>query len=457
MSHMQAFSIPISSSPDTHSSNTITTNSITHVIDQQGDGTTPLVARDVLSALDAEQLALLRRSDFGLRQTGTSRFICGCCKEPVHVRVTSVEDSGCVDGRRAAFVHDPRPVPRDCPFGSLGNPSSAGEIDAARFNGRQEGARHKRLKTLLCDMLSADTKIATAECEVLVTGTGVDGRAAWRRPDVLAVTADGRRLAFDMQIASPLLATIDGRERFYAAQGIAWHWIVDANQPERLQLQGFQDLIMPQACRVLGFNEEIATLSKTDNQSQFHLLHLTETIDGRSFKVRSKKIGLDAALNFAGFPQGGPPPHATDLRALGFFKAIYKDDLTCARQIYNLLTAHCAAPDWAQAQQDAIPDGIKILLLLASNRDLKEADAAICAFFCADAPQNDSPALSHWAFLIATAATCDPTLREQIAHLSPSTRALLATALREVAPNPTSARQFRATWSAVLRRLFPRF
>jgi hypothetical protein len=375
----------------------------------------------------------------------------------VHVRVTSVEDSGCVDGRRAVFVHDPRPVPRDCPFGSLGNPSSAGEVDAVRFNGRQEGARHKRLKTLLCDMLSADANITSAECEVLVTGTGIDGRAVWRRPDVLAVTTDGRRLAFDMQIASPLLATIDGRERFYADQGIAWHWIVDANQPERLQLQGFQDLIMPQACRVLGFNEEIATLSKTDNQSQFHLLHLTETIDGRSFKVRSKKIGLDAALNFAGFPQGGPPPHATDLRALGFFRSIYKNDMLRAGQIYNLLTAHCAAPDWAQAQQDGVPDGIKILLLLASNRDLKEVDTDICTFFCAGVPQNGSPARSHWAFVIASAMTQDPSLRAKVPRLPPATRALLTNALRESAQNPTLARQFRATWSAVLRRLFPRF
>ena len=242
---MQAFSIPISSSPDTHSSNTMTTNSITHVIDQQGDDLTPLVARDVLNALDAEQLALLRRSDYSHRQTGTSRFLCGFCKQPVHVRVASAAESGCVGGHRAVFVHDPRPVPRDCPFGSLGNPSSAGEIDAVRFNGRQEGARHKRLKTLLCQMLSADPNIATAECEVLVTGISADGRAVWRRPDVLAVTTDGRRLAFDMQIGSPLLTTIDGRERFYAAQGVAWHWIVDANQCERLHLQGFQDLIMP--------------------------------------------------------------------------------------------------------------------------------------------------------------------------------------------------------------------
>jgi hypothetical protein len=338
----------------------------------------------------------------------------------------------------------------------LGNPSSAGDIDAARFNGRQEGARHKRLKTLLCQMLSADPNIATAECEVLVTGIGADGRATWRRPDVLAVTADGRRLAFDVQIASPLLATIDGRERFYAAQGIAWHWIVDACQPERLHLQGFQDLIMPQACQVLGFNKEIAGLAKTDNQSRFHLLHMIEKNDGLSFKVKSKRIGLSSALSLAGFPIGGPAAHAGDLRALGFFRAIYKDDLSRAGQIYGLLTAHCAAPDWAHAQQDGVPDGIKILLLLASNRDLKEAEAAICTFFCAGVPQNGSPARSHWAFVIASAMTQDPSLRAKVSRLPPATRALLTDALRVSAQNPTLARQFRATWSAVLRRLFPR-
>ena len=183
---------------------------------------------------------------------------------------------------------------------------------------------------------------------------------------------------------------------------------------------------------------------------------MIEKNDGLSFKVKSKRIGLSSALSLAGFPIGGPAPHAGDLRALGFFKAIYKDDLTRAGQIYDLLTAHCAAPNWTHAQQNALPEGIKILLLLSSNRDLKEAEAAICAYFCADAPQNGSPALSHWAFLIATAATRDPTLRANVSRLPPATRALLTDALRESAQNPTLARQFRATWSAVLRRLFPR-
>ena len=214
---------------------------------------------------------------------------------------------------------------------------------------------------------------------------------------------------------------------------------------------------MPQACRVLGFNEEIAALAKTDTQSLFHLLHVIEAKDGRSFKVRSRKIGLGSVLSLAGFPDAGPPAHAGDLRALGFFKAIYEDDLPRAGQIYDLLTAYFSAPDWSQAQQDAVPQGTKILLLLTSDRDLTEADAAICAFFRTDGPQPSSSARSQWAFVIASAATQDPTLRAKVSRLPATTRALLTGALREIAQNPTPARQFRATWSAVLRRLFPRF
>lgn len=213
---------------------------ITHVIDQRDGMGSVVTARDMLSGLDAEGLALLRRSDHRQRQNGSPLFLCAFCNDPVHVRVRSVAASGRVDGSRASFVHDPRPVPRDCPFASTGNTSSPDALDAIRFNGRQEGVRHRLLKTRLCEMLCSDPRIASAECEVLVTGIGPDGRTTWRRPDVLTVTTDGRHLAFDLQIAAPLLTTIDGRERFYASQGIAWHWIVDADQPRRLTLQGFE-------------------------------------------------------------------------------------------------------------------------------------------------------------------------------------------------------------------------
>jgi site-specific DNA recombinase len=62
---------------------------------------------------------------------------------------------------------------------------------------------------------------------------------------------DGRQLAFDLQIAPPLLTTIQAGEGFYRRAHIAWHWIVDAGQPMRLWRQGFQDVVLPQVLHAL--------------------------------------------------------------------------------------------------------------------------------------------------------------------------------------------------------------
>ena len=165
---------------------------ISYIIEANGRSSAPVAAKDFLGGLDAEALALLRRTDHQGRRDGSPRFYCGFCKDPVHIRVMSVAESGTMGGRRASFVHDPRTSPRDCPFGTFADQTSPAQIDGARFQGRQEGARHKFLKTLLCDMLAADPTIATADCEVLVTGFAQDGTATWRRPDVLAVMTEGR-------------------------------------------------------------------------------------------------------------------------------------------------------------------------------------------------------------------------------------------------------------------------
>ncbi|WP_375554213.1 hypothetical protein [Roseovarius mucosus] len=449
---------------DFHSPDILTPNTITHVIDRR-DGTSSVVtARDMLSGLDAEGLALLRRSDHRHRQDGSPQFLCAFCGDPVHVRVRSVASSGHVDGRRAGFVHDPRPVPRDCPFASTSKASSPDAIDAIRFNGRQEGARHKQLKTRLCEMLLADKRIKFAECEVLVTGIGADGRATWRRPDVLTVTTDGRRLAFDVQIAAPLLTTIDGRERFYAAQGIAWHWIVDADQPRLLTLQGFQDLILPQASRVLGFNEQITTQAQQDNQSRFHLLHVQEDNDHRHFRVTTRLIGLEMALGLAGFPAGGPPPVATDLRALALRRDLRSGNDIRAARIFDLLAASCGTPDWTAARCDHVPEAITTLATLITGRKADASrfpDEAVSAivnnFLRPDlSGQNSNLVNRSWAFAIAQIEDADPQVRQRIDQPRTKTRALLDAALSESAADPALSQRLHCTWSPLLQRLFPR-
>lgn len=430
---------------------------ISYIIEANGRSSAPVAAKDLLGGLDAEGLALLRRTDHQWRRDGSPRFRCGFCEDPVHIRVMSVAESGTMGGRRASFVHDPRTSPRDCPFGNFADQTSPAQIDGARFQGRQEGARHRVLKTLLCDMLAADPNIATAYREILVTGLAPDGTATWRRPDVLAVTTAGQSIAFDVQIASPLLATIDGRERFYAAQDIAWHWIVDTDQPERLRLQGFQDLILPQACRVLGFNEQIALTAQYDKQSRFHLLHVKENIDHRIFNVRTEETGLEDVLRLAGHPSGGPARYATDLRALGFFRALYRDEKDRAGHIFDLIAVGCGAPDWETAQQDHLPEALAVILSLVGERQEAVLEAKLGRMLSADQPEHHFSTSPHsWAFLLQRIAAKDSGVRARIGICSAENRTLLNQALHAIVADPIRSQTLWAKWSPLLHRLFPR-
>lgn len=430
---------------------------ISYIIEANGRSSAPVAAKDFLGGLDAEGLALLRRTDHQRRRDGTPRFHCGFCKDPVHIRVISVAEGGAMGGRRASFAHDPRASSRDCPFGTFADQTSPARIDGERFKGRQEGARHRFLKTLLCDMLAADPNIATADCEVLVTGLAQDGTASWRRPDVLAVTTGGQRIAFDVQIASPLLATIDGRERFYAAQGIAWHWIVDMDQPERLKLQGFQDLILPQACRVLGFNEQIALTAEYDKQSRFHLLHVKENIDLRIFNVRTKEIGLEDVLRLAGHPSGGPARYATDLRAVGFFRALYRGERDRAGQVFDLIAVGCGAPDSEIAQQDHLPEALATVLSLIGERREQTLEDKLSRMLATDQPDQSSGASPRdWAFLLQRIAAKDSGVRTRIETCSAENRTLLNQALHAIIADPIRSQKLWAKWTPLLRRLFPR-
>lgn len=427
---------------------------IARIIDAARTEQPVIDARAFLSNLDASGLALLRRADHRLRQSGQPRFRCGICTDPVHIRVTSVVESGTTGGRRAYFVHDPRTTPRDCPFGAGSEHTSPGMIDGMRFRGRQEGARHRHLKVLLRDMLLADPKVMTADCEVLVTGVAPDSHSTWRRPDVLAITTDGRRLAFDVQLASPLIATIDARERFYAAQNIAWHWIVDADRPDRLQLQGFQDLVLPQGGRVLGIDAEIAANAIRAGCSQLQLLRVIETADLRGFRVRSRAISLERVLAFAGFPEGGPRSFAPDWRAVSLFTALNDGEMTLAGRIFDLISANCGVPGWDVAQRDGLPQVIKALIALWVCRDADAMDIALMRYLGHDQDAESNP--RDWLFLIIRLARADTRIRNRLLHCRRDLRAALGAAIRKTADNPGPSDRLWSRWHPLLGRLFPR-
>ena len=430
---------------------------ITHIIDTHRADSAIIDVKGFLGGLDAHGLTCIRQTDTQLRKGLAPRFHCGFCNDPVHIRVLSVDKGGCADGRRASFVHDPRDGRRDCPFGRFSDRSSPAMIDGARFRARQEGARHKFLKTALCNMLRADPNIATVDCEVLVTGTTVDGRMKWRRPDVLAVTNDGRQFAFDVQLAPPLLATITGREDFYRAMGIAWHWVVDTDQPRLLQRQGFQDMILPQGSRVLAFNESVHSRTKEDCQSRFNLLHITERADYPYFEIASKIIGLETAMMLAGYPAGGPPLVATDLRARSLYAALRDHNMARAAQIFDLIAATLGAPSWDTAVRDGVPGCIRALFILIVGRKKAEVEATLTDLLHPDQLDKvPNTPQRHWARLISQVADLDPRVRARVAAFAPETRLLFDAAGAEITADPASFDEAWVTWMPLLRRLFPR-
>ena len=440
-----------------------TKTGITHIIDKTGPDA-PIAAGPFLAGLDATGLATLRRTDHRLRRVGQSRFLCACCNDPVHIRVTSVAFSGHSGGRRASFVHDPRLTPRDCSFASAETYSSPDAIDGRRFAGQAEGERHLYLKNRLCEMLRADPTIASAKVEVLVTGKSPDGTSTWRRPDVLAVTIDGRRMAFDVQITSPLMHTIEGREAFYAANQIAWLWVVDAANPEQLRRQGMQDLILPQAGRVLGYGDEVADLAQIDGQSRFHLLHVMETYDRRHFSVSSKEIGLQAAFTLAGFPSGDAPVISRDLRTMACFAALQRGEDRQIYQAFDFLAAGCGAPPWSTANADHVQELIATLASLIMGRNIGAPTFAdhdvpgIVEHFLRPDSKHAAPNARRclWAPVLAKAETFSPEIAKHIDLPGTRTRSLLNAALAEAARNPDTFQQRAARWMPLLHRLFPR-
>jgi hypothetical protein len=414
-------------------------------------------AAEVLDALDATELALLRRAGHIARHSGAPLFHCRVCSEPVHIRVRGVAASGETGGRRAIFVHDPRLGARFCPCGSLSDGSSAAAIDARRFNGKQEGQRHAVLKFLLQAALQCDPSFAEVGTEQIIRNTLGD----WRKPDVAARTQFGP-LGFDVQLAAPLLTSILGREQFYANAEVGHCWIVDAADPGRLLLQGFQDVVLPQGTCVFGFDERAAAITAQTGELTLHLMSLTEDAERGSFSITSELIGRDLILDLAGLRHPSAAPIARDLRASALFTALKDDDARSLQASFEALAERCSTSSFGQAQDDALFSVIAVLATCVMGR---KADASRFADTAVNAVINHHlrrkqtglrPNFQQraWAPVIARAAF-HPAVRRWIDKHGTQTRVLLDASLAECAKDPEGSHALIANWAPLLDRLFP--
>ena len=422
-----------------------------------GQGGAIRAAAEVLDPLDAKELTLLRRAEFAARRDGMALFNCAVCGSPVHSRVRGVLEYGRCGGRRAYFVHDPRGGARFCPSGNLSDGTSAAMIDAQRFGGRQEGRRHAALKFDLMDALQRDPMFSDVGVEQIVR----DNAGNWRRPDVRANTAYGQ-IGFDIQLVPPLLDSIVGRESLYASAGVGHLWVVDASNPDCLNLQGFQDVVLPQGGIVLGFDERAAALTADHGELTMHLMSVSEDTDRRRFIVGSELIGRDLILQLAGLRLPSSLPIAADLRAAALFSALRGGDLRSVKASFATIAAGCGMLNVEEAADDGVFGVIAVLATLVMGRKADcsgfpetAVNAIVNNFLRAEqAGMRPNHVYRAWAPVLARAAF-HPQVRFWIDKRDTKTRALLDTALTESAVELEFTRQLIHDWLPVLDRLFP--
>ncbi|MBC7737872.1 MAG: hypothetical protein H7245_11795, partial [Candidatus Saccharibacteria bacterium] len=414
-------------------------------------------AAEILDPLNAAGLVQLRHAEFEARRNGRPLFHCAHCQGPVHSKVHGVHATGTTGGRRAFFVHDPRPAARFCPAGSMSDGNSPAMIDALRFNGRQEGKRHAMLKTALMAALQQDPLFEDVAVEQIVR----DGNGAWRRPDVMATTPWGK-IGFDVQLVPPLLESIIGRQRFYAGAGIGHLWVVDAANPDGLIQQGFLDVVMPQGGLVIGFDETAACLSQKSGTLILHLVSLTEDADRHQFSAASEPIGRNIILDFSGLRSALASPMARDLAAAAFFTTLRAGDHRDRAAILVALAAGCGIPDITSAEADGIFGLTAALATLVTGRKANAsgfADNAVNALvnhFLRSEQAGMRPNHVHraWAPVLARAAY-HPAVTPWIDKPGTKTRPLLDAALGEVALSPALGQRLIRDWLPLLDRLFP--
>ena len=424
---------------------------------RSGSGGAVRTADAVLDPLDAAGLVRLRHAEFEARRNGGPLFHCALCQGPVHSRVKGVLAAGVTGGRRAFFVHDPRPAARYCPAGTLSDGNSPAMIDALRFNGRQEGKRHAMLKTALMTALQQDPLFEDVAVEQIVR----DGNGGWRKPDVLATTPWGK-IGFDVQLVPPLLDCILGRQRFYAGAGIGHLWVVDGANPDGLIQQGFLDVVMAQGGVVMGFDEAAASLSHNSGTLILHLVSLTEDADQHQFTAASEPIGRHIVLDFAGLRSTTAMPMARDLRAASFFTALRTGDTKGRAAILSTLSSGCGNPDTAAAEADGIFGVVATLATLVTGRKADAsgfADSAVNAvvnhFLRSEQPgMRPNDVHRAWAPVLARAAF-HPAVMPRIDKPGTRTRPLLDAALGEVSLAPVLSQRLIRDWLPLLDRLFP--
>jgi hypothetical protein len=418
--------------------------SLTHVKDAGGQ---LHAAADVLDPLDAAGLAFLRDRTQRDRAAGLRTFHCPDCDTAVSVVVHSYSHTGIAGGGRAFFRHCGGAAARAC-VAATDIARAPGAVDAARFNGIQEGPRHHAHKNLFAAMLEADPRF-----NEVVVERGVRHNGVCYRPDVQA-RFGGTRIAFEIQHASPLKKTVHARIGFYAAAGYLLIWLVDGNAPDQmLFLQGFQDLTLLQGGDILALDNAGLAMATRQGRAQATLTTLNQTND----RLDLTREPIDLAAGIARFAKSGCedlPLISTNLLSRQMFTALRSRKLSDIRAaVETLCHQECLPRTGSDAVTCGLPTVIAVLGTLftgyrSNEFGFGERDpAAVLDRFLS------IRRYAVWSPLLARTAGVSPRAADLLARDGIADK--LARALDAVAGDPPVSDPI-ALWTPVIASLFPR-
>jgi hypothetical protein len=420
--------------------------SLDAVIDHRGARAALRESSDVLDALSAEGVAGLRDTVGLSRLRGDEAFTCPDCGGALYLSAYGMRASQRTGGTRAFFKHHASEDSLTCPA-ALAVGQNPDAVDAARFDGRQEGARHRALKLGLAGMLAEDPAFGDVAVERAVVAG--DRR---RRPDVQA-RLGGIRYAFEVQLTRPQATTLRERERFYGLAETPLVWIVDGDAlREILPRQGFQDIVWRQGGSILALDGASPAIGAPGQSARVRLVTLRETKRGLGYTA--KAMDLVEALALVA-PTGAitRPLVGVDPMTARVFAALKAGDRAVLNARIDSLCRATGLPLTAShAEADGLPKVIAALGTLLTGRKcdasgFQDTDAtAILNVFL------ETSRYRVWAPLFAQARSLSETAEALLQR--DSTAQKLQAALTALADDPPGSNP-ALLWQPVLARLFP--
>lgn len=210
-------------------------------------------------------------------QNDNEMYRCSICGVSVYLCRTKNE-------QRFFFKH--RHEYGNCPAVTRGELSQL-ELDARRYNGAKESARHLKMKQWVVECLTADGRFAEIELEPRWKGA-LTGE--WRKPDVRAVY-NGLPIAFEIQLSTTYLNVIAERRQFYLQQKGLLFWIFAIFDSERRRMTE-EDVFYNNNQNAFIVNDSTVAESRANQDFTLECVWAEPTRDGGTSNFHRKSVSF---------------------------------------------------------------------------------------------------------------------------------------------------------------------